>query len=51
MASQFMPRRATGSAFVRNSCSMATASLMMVRTRSLLGLFTRCLNMRQAKSQ
>eukprot|EP01137_Pigoraptor_chileana_P010999 Opistho-2@61229 len=47
----FMPISATGRASVRNSCSIETALAMISRTRSLLGLFLRRLNMRHAKSQ
>uniref|UniRef100_A0A8W7PH27 Uncharacterized protein n=1 Tax=Anopheles coluzzii TaxID=1518534 RepID=A0A8W7PH27_ANOCL len=49
--SQFMPSISTGSAFVRNSCSIRTASRMISVTRSFDGFCTRYLNIRQAKSQ
>uniref|UniRef100_A0AAG5D4I2 Uncharacterized protein n=1 Tax=Anopheles atroparvus TaxID=41427 RepID=A0AAG5D4I2_ANOAO len=49
--SQFIPSISTGSAFVRNSCSISTASRMMLVTRSRVGFCTRYLNIRQAKSQ
>lgn len=51
MRSQFMPIRLQGRASVRNSCSIVTASLIMLYTRSCDGLLIRCLNIRQAKSQ
>jgi hypothetical protein len=45
-----MPSSAQGSASVKNSFSMATASAMMSRTTSLLGRFLRREKSRQAKS-
>ncbi|VVD02492.1 unnamed protein product [Leptidea sinapis] len=40
MSSQFMPRRRTGRASVRNSCSMTTASSTIWSTRARLGFCT-----------
>ena len=45
-----MPSSAHGSASVRNSCSMETASVMMSWTASLPGRLLRCEKRRQAKS-
>lgn len=51
MRSLFIPIRRTGRASVRNSCSILTASRMIWWILSCEGLFTRWLNIRQAKSQ
>jgi len=50
MSSAFMPMRRTGSASVRNSCSISTASRMMRSTVSGCGRRSRCEKRRQAKS-
>ena len=47
----FIPMREHGRASVRNSCSILTASAMIDLIRSSEGLWTRWLNIRQAKSQ
>ena len=46
-----MPISLTGRADVRNSCSMTTASLIIIFMVSSDGLWTRCLYIKQAKSQ
>lgn len=47
---EFMPSKAHGRASVKNSCSMATASVMTSCTACLLGRWFRCEKRRQAKS-
>lgn len=50
MRTEFMPIRATGKASLKNSCSIATASMMIILTRSLLGWLRRRPKRRHAKS-
>ena len=51
MSFAFIPISEQGRASVRKRCSMTTASLMISVMRSCDGLWTRWLNIRQAKSQ
>src|ERR1700760_2391835 len=50
MRSAFMPSKRTGSASVRNSCSILTASVIILRTAAASGLERIMLKSRQAKS-
>jgi len=51
MRTQFIPIMLTGSASVRNSCSILTAFEIISVIRSLVGRVFKCLNMMHAKSQ